>query len=100
MINEHHQLNKYSINVIKRWLDIKWEFYKRIKDSWNCKLCPTEKSLPGICDKPDKEYIFTLVYENLDEIRRYHKNEEYFRKELLEYEEIKYSEVDLKIWSR
>jgi hypothetical protein len=90
---------KYSIGTIKRWLNLKWEYYKKIKDNWNCNLCPTEKSLPCICDKPDKEYIFTLVYEKLDEIRRYHKNEEYFRKELLEYEEIKHSEVKLKIWT-
>ncbi|MDG4950618.1 hypothetical protein NLM59_06755 [Weeksellaceae bacterium KMM 9724] len=88
-----------SMKEVKTWLDQYWERYKFYRDHWSCRFCPTDLTLPCLCDKPDPEYLFIWIYELLYDIQRFHKHERYFEKEMLEYDQIMYSEVDLKIWT-
>lgn len=97
-INQLNDKPFITVQFIKKWINENWEYYKDIKDNWNCENCPTELGLPCICINPEEEYVFTLVYEKLDEVISYHKSEEYFRKELIIFENIKDSENELREW--
>jgi hypothetical protein len=39
------------------------------------------------------------LYEAIDELLRFHGKEAYFKNELIEYHEAKYSDINLKIWA-
>lgn len=41
-----------SMKEVKAWLDQYWERYKFYRDHWSCRFCPTEMTLPCLCDKP------------------------------------------------
>lgn len=89
----------YTIQEIETWFNENWKDYNFIADRWNCKYCPTKKSLPCICVEPDEKYKFLKLYEAVDEILRFHRKEEYFKVEMLEYNEVKASQTNLKIWA-
>lgn len=48
--------------------------------------------------KPTDKERFLAVFKALDEISEFHKNEVYFEKEMIEYNEIKKSQTTLKNW--
>ncbi len=89
----------FGIDEIKEWLDENWERYIYVKDNWECDFCPTGQMVGCYCSEPEIEFMFTLVYEVLDEMLRYHRREKYFKDELSEYHRIKNSRADLKIWT-
>ncbi len=53
--------------------------------------------LPPLGNPTDQE-IFLDLYEALDTISEFHRNEKYFEQEMVEYHKIKYSQLDLKNW--
>lgn len=89
----------YSIREIDTWFNENWPYYNWISDRWRCKKCPTFKSLPCICIAPDDQWKFLKLYEAIDEILRFHRKEAYFKNEIIEYHNIKYSKINLKIWA-
>lgn len=89
----------YTIKEIDSWFNTNWEKYNWISNRWRCKFCPTQKSIPCICIEPDEQYKFIRLYQALDEVLRFHRKEEYFRQELIEYHNAKYSDINLKIWA-
>lgn len=91
--------NVFSILEINLWLNSNWSKYKDLIDEWKCPKCPTDKGLPCICVEPDDEWKFFKLYEALDELLKKHKKEKYFEQEMVEYYDIQYSEIDLKIWT-
>ncbi len=89
----------FSMSEINNWLNVNWTKYRDLIDEWQCAKCPTEKGLPCICAEPDEEWKFFKLYEALDELSKKHKKEKYFEQEMLEYYDIQFSEIDLKIWT-
>lgn len=87
-----------SIKDVKEWGDKYWNCYVNTKEYWNCNKCPINAGFPCLCRFPDDEYVFISVYEELDKVINYHKEEAYFETELEEYENCKNSSVNLKIW--
>lgn len=89
----------YNISELQIWFDENWHNYIWVADHWYCKKCPTRKSLPCICIEPDEQWKFLKLYEAIDELLRFHRKEAYFKNELIEYNEAKYSVINLKIWA-
>lgn len=89
----------YSIQEIKYWANQNWENYKSVIDRWQCTSCNTKKGIPCICINPDVQWKFLKQYEALDVLLRFHRKEDYFKQELLDYCNIEHSEIDLKIWT-
>ena len=90
----------YNISEVETWFGENWQKYNWVADLWRCKYCSNRRrKLPCICIEPDEQWKFLKLYEALDELLRFHRKEAYFKNELIEYNEAKYSDINLKIWA-
>ncbi|WP_026777258.1 hypothetical protein [Polaribacter sp. Hel_I_88] len=90
----------YNISEVETWFDENWQKYNWVADLWRCKYCSNRRrKLPCICKEPDEQWKFLKLYEAIDELLRFHRKETYFKNELIEYNEAKYSDINLKIWA-
>lgn len=92
----------YSISKVEWWLLKYSDFYKKTYDFvYSQHLFTLEDGtvirLPPF-GKPTEEEKFLDLYEALDTISEFHRNEKYFEQELTEYHKIKSSQSDLKSW--
>lgn len=55
--------------------------------------------MPCICIEPDEQWKFLKLYEAIDVVLRFQRKEEYFKEVMIEYQNAKYSEINLKIWA-
>lgn len=94
--------NKISISKIEWWLLKYSAIYKETHDLFYSKYWfelddETFIRVPP-CGKPTLKEKFLELYSALDTISDFHRNENYFKQEMNEYNKIKHSHQDLKIW--
>jgi hypothetical protein len=92
----------YSIAKIEWWLLKYWDYYKELKDDWVCKgnECCMYAVGHCTCIPKSEEQVFIDLYEKLDELSRYHRREDYAKKELESYNLIRSDQIKLKEWVR
>ncbi|WP_418637842.1 hypothetical protein [Winogradskyella sp.] len=91
-----------SIAKVEWWLLKYSDFYKKTSDIvYNQHFFTTDDGsvirLPPLGEPTDQEKFLDL-YQALDTICEFHRNEKYFEQELTEYKKIKDSQSDLKKW--
>lgn len=95
----------FSIQEIEWWLLKYSDLYKECKDTYDAKHSdPIFRNddgsvirLPSMGNPSYIEKVLDL-YEALDTLTEYHKDEQYFEQELVEYQKIKSSKPNLKKW--
>jgi hypothetical protein len=92
----------FSIAKIEWWLLKYWELYKDLKDDCMCRGNECCMYAIGHCTWTPKseEQVFIDLYEKLDEFSRYHRREDYAKKELESYNLIRSDQIKLKEWVR
>lgn len=91
-----------SINKVEWWLlkyKGKFEQIKKIENSKNLHIAEdgTILRLP-MSFEPNPNDKFLALYKALDELTEFHKFEEYFSKQMIEYSKVKSSQAELKEW--
>lgn len=96
------ELNRLQVKKLEWWLLKYSDLYKKTFDFvYSQHLFTTDNGsvirLPPFGEPTDQEKFLDL-YQALDKICEFHRNEKYFKQELTEYEKIKDSQSDLKSW--
>lgn len=94
--------NILSMPMIEWWLLKYSDHYKSAYDFfYNQNLYEIEEGSImrlNLFGKPTDQKKFLELYEALDKVSGYHRNEAYFKHEMVEYKKIKDSKSDLKKW--
>lgn len=105
-INNFDKLNQkfkpITIDIIEWWLFKHSALYKKTYESvYNQHLFTTDDDsvirLPPFGKLTDQDFFLDL-YEALDTISKFHRNEKYFKQEMVTYNKIKHSHSNLKNW--
>lgn len=92
----------FSIDKIEWWLLKHEKFYVKSKQhnlsEYLYKIDGKEVRLPDNIGNPTDEEKFIDVYESLDNLSKFHRNEEYFKQEMAIYKELKNEPQKVKQW--
>jgi hypothetical protein len=88
----------FPIQEIEWWL-LKYAVdYKNIKDNWICEYCPMELGLPCCCKSPSYEGRFLELYNELDNLTKFHRFEKYAKEQLDDYAVCLVNKNGIKKW--
>ena len=92
-LNEFKNLKEneiYSLAKVEWWL-MKYEsYYKDLKPDWYCNICDLDRDFFSCsCENPSREYVFLVLFRELEEFCDFRRYENYFKGELETYYRVK-----------